>query len=165
MLAEQQQDLFIGLAQLAAVLIGFLAILVVFVREDGRLAPADALRGRSILYNANSVLVGAMVPIVLAANGVEGAQVWRFSGMVMIALSVVPFVEGARFNLRMSIEERRLIGLPTAIISWGGSALTMGLMVVVAIGWTGMGVYVTAAGLGLSIASYNFVTMAVQRWL
>ena len=161
----EQQNMLMGFAQIAAGLMGFLAILVIFVREDGRLAPVDALRSRSILYNAQAVLIGGLLPIILYEAGLEGQVLWQASAGLTLAMSAVPFAEGMRFNLAMPMEDRRQVGLPTAILSWGGSTVASLLMLSVVIGVQESGAYFLAAGVCVAVASYNFVAVAVQRWL
>lgn len=159
-------EVLLGFGQLGAVFVGFISIAVVFVREDGKLAPVDALRARSILHTSILVIIGSIAPLVLNAYGVAPAQSLRGSAALGVLLGLGTSIEGAVYHLRMSLHDRRQAGPIHGAVTWGMSMIGFVLLAAIALGFSDReGDYVLAMSLGIAVSASNFVMLSVQRWL
>lgn len=155
----------IGLAQLGAVFAGFIAIFTAFVQRDGRFTPVESLRVRSMLYASFLTVLASLLPLVLSAFGVAGAEVWRLAAVLFLVLGIAAPIDAARYNLGLKPEQRWRIGRVHFFVTWGLSGATLALLGLIALGYGGAGHYLLCLVMMLGIAATNFLTSTLHRML
>ena len=80
----EDSELFVSLAEIAGVFIGFGALIGFTRRPD--VAPVDRFRINTVVLVGLLVVAAALVPICLARYSLEPADVWRISSFVFLAL-------------------------------------------------------------------------------
>jgi len=155
-------------AELGAAFAGFIAIFLIFARQEGRFSPADSLRIESIVLASFSAVFYSLFPLVLARTGLEGGTVWRVSSVVALASGLFQGSVVARRQIALPAEERGTVGLTHSFITWGlfGVAAVLFSWNVLNLGsppaaWR----YLASLVCILGIAAMNFVTIAFQRLL
>lgn len=162
------RDELILIAELGAAFAGFLAIFLIFARQEGRFSPADSLRVRTIMVTSFSVIFLALIPLALALFQLPEAFVWRASSGVGLAAGFLNSLNIGRAQLQLSRKERAAVGMVHSYVAWGLSAIIGTLWLANVFGfWGGPSVGLHMAGLvgSLGIATSNFVTIAYQRLL
>ena len=109
----EDRELFVSLAQIAGVFIGFGA-LISFTRRAG-VAAADRLRINTVVLVGLLVVAAALVPVCLALYSLEPATVWRVSSFVFLALIwaviLAPFRDPSDRSLLLSQAKAQPIAL------------------------------------------------------
>jgi Na+/melibiose symporter-like transporter len=77
--------LFIAIAEIAGVFVGFGALISVTRRSDVEPAQLGAIR--AVVTAGLTVVVAALIPVVLASYGLEGRTLWFVSSLVFLGLS------------------------------------------------------------------------------
>ncbi len=77
--------MFIAIAEIAGVFVGFGALISVTRRSD--IEPAQLGSIRAVVTAGLTVVVAALIPVVLASYGVEGRTLWFVSSLAFLGLS------------------------------------------------------------------------------
>ena len=149
-------------AEISVTLAGFVSIFVVLARRAGSFRPDFALAIRSILISSIACLFFAALPLVLAALGLSGAALWRFSSAAFFLVGVgVGFYMGS--NMR-GLPADQLLTIFVRI-GWSLAAFLMLTLVANITGWPlppNAGVYLVSVWLLLGIASLNFLDLVFR---
>ncbi len=86
----QDADLFLELAGIAGVFVGFGALIA--VRSGGASGPAEIAPMRAMVSMGVLGVVGALAPVTLSRYGVAGHELWAVSSGLLFAGWVVAFV-------------------------------------------------------------------------
>lgn len=79
------RTLFVAIAEIAGVFVGFGALISVTRRTDVALAQLGAIR--ATVTAGLTVVVAALVPVALSAYGLDGRALWLFSSLAFLGLS------------------------------------------------------------------------------
>lgn len=77
--------MFIAIAEIAGVFVGFGALISVTHRSD--VEPAQLGSIRAVVTGGLTVVVAALIPVVLASYGIEGRTLWFVSSLAFLGLS------------------------------------------------------------------------------
>jgi hypothetical protein len=77
-------DLFVTIAEIAGVFVGFAALISVTGRDD--IAPSQLAQVRAVVTIGLVVVVAALVPVGLASYGLSDAALWRVSSLLFLVL-------------------------------------------------------------------------------
>ena len=161
----QHEALLIGLSQLGAVFAGFIAIALAFSQREEKMDAGDSLRTRSILQSSFCVIFGPLMPLVLHAMEFDEALIWPASGAAGLVLVAVLISGNIHFQIKMTAAERRAAGLSVTLVPWLIAAIGISILAWVTFGDAGAGPYILAVAVALIIASWNFIELALKRWL
>ncbi len=86
----QYADTFETIAEVAIGVAGFASLVLVLTQDRAsQVSAADSMRTRILLVFSLSPILLALLPITLAAGGLEGSTLWRLaSGVMLIAAAV-----------------------------------------------------------------------------
>ncbi|GAA1058936.1 hypothetical protein [Agromyces bracchium] len=110
--------LFVGIAEIAGVFVGFAALISVTGRDE--IAPSQLAQVRAVVTIGLVVIVAALLPVALSAYGLDAPVLWRVSsGLFLVLVWVVMALALRRPENRRSArtQARRSPGL-TAVF-WG----------------------------------------------
>ena len=80
----QDADLFVALAQIAGVFVGFGALISVTRRTE--IEPADLAHIRGVVTIGLAVIIAALIPLGLGRYGVTGHNLWSICSLVFLSL-------------------------------------------------------------------------------
>ena len=158
-------ELLIGLSQLGIGFAGFISIFMVFARRDGKFSTLDSIFVRAILVSSFLIAVGALVPLVVAGFTLPPADVWQYSAIAILLVSLLPTSNSVRKYLALAKGDRANIGVLFSLLAWGLSALIVILYAVVAFGMAGRAWYILALNLNIGLVMVTFATFAIRRLL
>ena len=158
--------LFMAFADLGAVFVGFIAIVLAAVNDDGKLSVVDALRARSILHSGLNVIVGGLAPLAANSYGLDVIESLRLAALISFLMGFGLSIEGMIYNLRMDKADRKKAGYIHGALNWS-FVLLSGVLLIAAITGIGntQGHYILALSLMIFVAGSNFVMIALQKWL
>ncbi len=104
-------------AEIAAALLGFIAIFIALSRSDGRFAESDRHFIQAMVTSAALAIVLALAPRTLALFLAE-AQAWRIAAMVGIGFGGLAMLLQARQQFRMSRDEAVKIHWLWHAVAW-----------------------------------------------
>jgi len=159
-----EEGFLIGVSQLGAAFAGFVAIFLIFVRkEDGRFSPADALRIRALIYTSLLVVVVGLIPVALSFV-VDDSDLWRTSATLALLVGAIAIVDVARCHAAMSKQDRREIVALHAVVTYGLSFASAGLVAGLALGFNaGSAWYVIALMLTVLSVVTTFITLSFKN--
>jgi hypothetical protein len=126
----QDADLFVGLAGIAGVFVGFAALIA--VRSGGPAEPVEVAGMRMMVSMAMLTIVAALAPVALGRYDLTDHQVWALSGALILAGLLLIIVVSSRTpeyraGWATSIAESRLT--PSDVVAWAFYALYMTVLV------------------------------------
>ncbi len=160
-----EETILIGISQLALIFNGFVAIFLVYVRQDGRFSPADSLRIASIIFVGFVALFAALIPLGFWSFGLAASDTWQYSAIVWFVIGLPSTIIIARRQMALSSDDRKEVGYIHTTISWTLNFVSILLIIYIALGFGGAGEYVLALLLMLAIATTNFITISMQKLL
>jgi hypothetical protein len=115
----QDAELFIGLAGIAGVFVGFAALIA--VRSGGPTDPLEVAPMRMVVSMAMLTIVAALAPVTLGRYDLTDHQVWALSSaLVLVGWLLIIVVSSRtpeyRASWATSIAETRLT--PSAVVGW-----------------------------------------------
>jgi hypothetical protein len=115
----QDADLFVGLAGIAGVFVGFAALIA--VRSGGPTDPLEVAPMRMVVSMAMLTIVAALAPVTLGRYDLTDHQVWALSSaLVLVGWLLIIVVSSRtpeyRASWATSIAETRLT--PSAVVGW-----------------------------------------------
>lgn len=110
--------LFVAMAEIAGVFVGFAALISVTGRDEA--SPAQLAQVRAVITIGLVVIVAALVPIVLDGFDMPSSIMWRISGVLFLALVWVVIVLALRRPENRDTARRQARTTPgLAIVFWG----------------------------------------------
>lgn len=125
----QESSLFIGLAQIAGVFVGFAALISATRKREASTTATQMLVGAGLI-----VIVAALVPIALASYGIRPEWVWRASAVAFLAIIWVgwglSYVQStARENLSGHVSETSNLTVGLWLVLELGSQIPLAMIV------------------------------------
>ncbi len=158
-----EENFLLGVSQLGATFMGFVAIFLIFVRQDGRFTPADALRIRALIYTSLLVVAGGLLPVMMFFL-LGGDLAWRAAAATMLVIGSAITVDVARSQLKLSKEDLRELVVLHAVVTYALAFVALALSVVVVLGYGSGGVlYTTALMLTVASVMITFITLAFKN--
>ena len=158
-----EEGFLIGVAQLGATFVGFVAIFLIFVRKDGRFSPAEALRIRALIYTSLLVVLTSLIPVMMSFVVSEGA-LWQISAQLALLLGLISIADVVRAHLAMTKADRAELVLLHAVITYGLALAATALVAALAFGLAaGSAPYVLAVMLTLVSVATTFITLAFKN--
>ena len=122
----QDADLFVGLAGIAGVFVGFAALIA--VRSGGPSDPLEVAPMRMMVSFAMLTIVAALAPVALGRYELTDHQVWALSSaLAWVGFALIPAVSARtpeyRAGWAMSIAASRLT--PSEVLGWAFFGLYM----------------------------------------
>ena len=165
-------DLFLSLAEIAGVFVGFGALIAV---RSATTMGANEVNGiRWVVTTAIWVVIVALAPIIVSSYGLTSPELWRVCSLLALALLVVMMVVFLRTPENQAVLADNLATVPPTL-----TALVMGptvwvpmLLLVVALALVALGpfpnleqaLYLTAVALGLLMGALGmFVAVFWQQ--
>ena len=163
----QGTELFLSLAEIAGVFVGFGALIAV---RSGSVAEAEAFSMiRWVMGSGVWVVVAALAPILLGQYGIASHELWLACSIVALALFVILIVAVGRtpenradVAITVAIVPRAQIVLLMGSTFWLPTAVLMLALAVVVLGLAPgqeQALYLTAIGLGLLQAALQLLVM------
>lgn len=159
----EQQNFFIGFAQLALVLTGFVSVFVVFLIDANEKSRVNTHHAASILVGSLITLLGAFVPIVLFHYGFFDLKLWWWSSALFLALSILYFISMFALTVQLTKEQFKEAGYLHMFSSYTLGFSAAGVALMNLIGTPTPGNYVFALVLNLLVPLIAFMTFSVQR--
>jgi hypothetical protein len=168
----QDTELFLSLAEIAGVFVGFGALIAV---RSGGPSEAGVVTGiRWVMSSAIWVVITALAPIIVDRYGVSGHELWLVSSLLALLLFAVMITVQARTpeNLAEVAATRAATPRAVIVVVYGSTLWLPTVALVLALALVALGVfpgqeqalYLTAVGLGLFMSAiYLFVMVFWQR--
>lgn len=167
----QDTDLFLSLAEIAGVFVGFGALIAI---RSGAAMEADEISSlRWVMSSAIWVVIAALTPILISRYGVAGHELWlACSLLALILLAIVTIVTArapenlADLAATMASTSRREIALVMGSTLWLPMALLVAALALTALGPfpdQEPALYLTAVGLGLFMGALHLFVMVFWR--
>ena len=169
----QDTELFLSLAEIAGVFVGFGALIA--VRSGGPTEAGEVTGIRWVVSNAIWVVIAALAPIIISSYGVTGHQLWLVCSLIALILFVVMMTVNGRTPENRAEIAATLAATPRAIVAvvvygftiWLPTASLVLVLALVALGLFPDGeqaLYLTAVGLGLFMGAMGLLVMVfLQR--
>jgi hypothetical protein len=109
----QGTDLFLSLAEIAGVFVGFGAL--ISVRSGATMGVNDVNSIRWVVTTGIWVVIVALAPIIISSYGLIGHQLWLACSLLALALLVVMIVVFARTPENMAVLADNLATVPPAL--------------------------------------------------
>jgi hypothetical protein len=152
------------LTDFAVALIGFSGIVIaIIIAVHGKnFAPLDHFRTQNMLLGAFGAAFGSLIPLILAAFGFAGDDLWRLSSIflaiiIMLTSMVVPVFSASRLEASV----RKQLSLWVWVLFLGGNGVLSVWLLVSAILAPSPGVFVIALIWQLVMASILFVRLVL----
>ncbi len=168
----QDTELFLALAEIAGVFVGFGALIA--VRGGGPTEAGDITGIRWVMSNAIWVVIAALAPIFITSYGLTGHGLWLVSSLVALALFavIVSVNTVAPENLAEVAAARASVPRAMRVVLFGPTIWLPVVLLVLALALVMLGLfpdqeqalYLTAVGLGLYMGAMGlFVMVFGQR--
>ena len=168
----QDVDLFVHMAEIAGVFVGFGALIA--IRSGGALAAGEVSSLRWVTSSAIWVVIAALVPILVAGYGVTGHQLWLACSLVAVVLYAIFIAVNAtaaenRADLAATLTTTSRVEIvavmgPTFWLPTFALAGALALVVLGIFPEREQAIYLSAVGLGLFMSALHlFVTVFWQR--
>jgi hypothetical protein len=156
-----QTELFLSLAEIAGVFVGFGALIA--VRGGGGMRASEINDVRWVVTTAIWVVIAALAPVVVSSYGATGHELWVWCSLVALVLLVVMMVVfGVTPENRADVADN-LANTPRALIVavmlptfWAPFLLLMAALLAVVLGAIPdheQAIYLTAVALGLLMSA------------
>jgi hypothetical protein len=162
----QDTELFLSLAEIAGVFVGFGALIA--VRSGGSTDPGEVMGIRWLVSVAMWVVVAALAPVIVSRYDLAGHEIWLVCSLVALAMWVAVLVVNG-----LSPEYRLEVARASRAQILGEEALgallyvpMLGALILVALGPVPdqePALYFTAVGLGLFLAALGLLLMVFSQ--
>jgi len=155
-------------AEVAAAIVGFVAIFLVLVRGEEKFPAEDAIRIRGLIMSALIGIFASLLPIAIAETNLDEELVWIInSATFLLMLGGLSSYTAVR-HFQLSNTARDNIPLTNLIVGWTCAAtasllLASNLLQVPILGYSFS--YTLSLLLVLSVGATNFYTIAIQKLL
>jgi hypothetical protein len=168
----QDTELFLSLAEIAGVFVGFGALIA--VRGGGPTEAGDVTGIRWVMSTAIFVVIAALTPILVGSYGASSHDLWLACSLLALILFAVVMIVNARTPENRAELAANLASTPRAVIvlSYGTTIWLPTAALVLALSLVLLGyfpdqeqaLYLTAVGLGLFVSAMGlFVMVFGQR--
>ncbi|GAA4045138.1 hypothetical protein [Agromyces indicus] len=125
--------LFVVMAEIAGVFVGFAALISVTGRDE--VSPAQLAQVRAVVTIGLVVIVASLVPIVLDSYGMPSSSMWRISGLLFLALVWVVIVLALRRPENRDTARAQARSAPgLAVVFWGVLEVAIQVPLVLVVG-------------------------------
>jgi hypothetical protein len=162
----QDVDLFLSLAEIAGVFVGFAAL--ISVRSGGASEAHEVAYIRSVVWLGLWVVIAALAPVVVSRYDLTGHAVWLACSLIALAL----FVGGFILNRRTPEHRADMASYPRSFVL-GGTILVASFVIPVAVALIliVLGVvphqepalYITAVALVLFFAAFALLSLVFTQ--
>jgi hypothetical protein len=167
----QDTELFLSLAEIAGVFVGFGALIA--VRSGGSMETSEVNNIRWVVTIAIWVVIVALAPVFVSGYGVTGHELWLVGSLLALALFVVMIVVYGRTpetraqtadvfattsRAKVALEAAMLFWLPTALL-----VLVLALVVLGLLPEQEQALYLTAVGFGLFMGAVSLLSTAFAQ--
>ena len=143
------------IAEIAATLMGFIAVFLVLSDREGRFAESDRHFIQALVVNGSMAIVFALLPRGLSFF-VLGEELWTVSLVVVALIATFAASYQVRVQLKMSREEAARIHWGWHVTAWGLAAIA-GIFVIA-------GLFGLADAIGMYVGATSFVAL-IQLWM
>ena len=163
----QDRDLFLSLAEIAGVFVGFGALIA--VRGGGPTQTGDVTGIRWVMSNAIWVVIAALTPIFVSSYGPTGHELWLVCSLLALVLFAVMIAVNtlAPENLAELAAARAATPRATRVVVFGPTIWLPVLLLALALALAMLGffpdqeqaLYLTAVGSGLFMSAMGLFVM------
>jgi hypothetical protein len=163
--------LFLSLAEIAGVFVGFGALIA--IRSRAGMTASDINGVRWVVTTAIWVVIVALAPIIVSSYGLKSHDLWLVSSLLALTLLVVMLVVFARTPENLAVLADNLATVPPAVTAlvmvptfWAPLVLLVLALVVVALGPFPdheQALYLTAVALGLFMGAVGLFVNVFWR--
>jgi hypothetical protein len=151
-------------AEIAATYLGFIAVFIVFSRNDGRFAESDKHFIQGIVISSTSAIVFALLPRVLI-QFFDAARVWDISVITALILGTIVTLYQAWSQFVMSAEESKKVHWSWHVPAWAFAALSFVLILAALLGMIPkIGAYTAATTSLLAVAIWCFIAIVFRKF-
>lgn len=155
-------------AEVAAALVGFIAIFLVLVRREEKFPAEDAIRIRVMVLVGFAGISMSLLPIAIAEINLDNVQVWVISSAAFIVMigSIAAYTAVRHFQLPDTSREN--IPWSNLLIGWSCAAAAAGLLASNVLQMPIFGYsfsYTASLLLVLAVGATNFYIIAIQKLL
>jgi hypothetical protein len=164
-------ELFLSLAEIAGVFVGFGALIA--VRSGGPTQAGEITGIRWVMSNAIWVVIAALTPILVSSYGVSGHELWlTCSLLAMVLFAVIVSVNGrAPENLAELAAARATTPRATRVVTYAPTIWLPVVLLALALALVALGpvpgqeqaLYLTAVGLGLFMGAMGLFVMVFEQ--
>ena len=151
-------------AEIAATYLGFIAVFIVFSRDDGRFAESDKHFVQGLVVTATSAIVFALLPRVLV-NFYPDKLVWNYSLLSMLIIGTIVTAYQAWSQFVMSEEEAKKVHWGWHFVGW---AIAVAMMLLVVAGVVRLlpttGAYVAAVTSLILVSIWTFIAIVFRKF-
>lgn len=167
-----EKDLFLSLAEIAGVFVGFGALIAVRSARPTEVSDVNNLRW--VMTTGIWVVISALAPTIVASYGLGGRELWLVCSLLALALFAVMIVVFARTPENVAQVRVELATTPPIVTAlWAAPTIWLPMIsLVIALGLVVLGLlpdqssalYVTAVALGLYMGATGlFIAVFGQR--
>ncbi len=152
------------LTDFAVALIGFSGIVIaIIIAVNGKkFAPLDHFRTQSMLLGAFGAAFGSLIPLILAAFGFSGDDLWRLSSILLAVIIILTSMVGPVFAASLlEASVRKQLSLWVWILFLGGNGAMVLWLFINVMQTASPGVFVIALIWQLVLASILFVRLVL----
>ena len=167
----QDTDLFLSLAEIAGVFVGFGALIA--VRSGATMETSEVNNIRWVVTIAIWVVIVAAAPVIVSSYGVTGHELWLVCSLLALALLLVMIVvygrapeNRAEVAETLATQPRAKIALKAVMVVWLPTALLVLALVLVVLGplpSQEQALYLTAVGLGMFMGAVAMLFIAFSQ--
>ena len=155
-------------AEVAAAIVGFVAIFLVLVQREEKFPAEDAIRIRVMILTAFVGICASLLPIAIAQTNLDEETVWIVSSAIFLLMLGGVASYTALRHFQLSNTARDNIPLMNLIVGWVCAAIATFLLAsnflqVPILGYSFS--YTVSLLLVLSVGATNFYTIAIQKLL
>lgn len=159
--AFDQLDL---IAEIAAALLGFIAIFLALSKTDGRFAASDRHFIQALVLSSSLAIILALAPRAISLFGAADTA-WRSAAVVALSLGSVVMILQGRLQLKMSREESAEIHWLWHVGAWALGVASASLFVLALIDSSQIvAYYVSAVSLMLPLSLWVFIGVVFRRF-
>ena len=152
------------LAEVAAAFLGFIAIFIMFSRDDGRFAESDKHFVQGLVVTATSVIILCLLPRVLSLFFPEAA-VWEICVFVVVVLGPIIAAYQAWDQFIMPHEEAIKVHWGWHVPGWTLTVFSFLFLIAAALGLLAAdGGYMVAMTLLLSVTLWCFIAIVFRKF-
>jgi uncharacterized membrane protein (DUF373 family) len=162
----QDTDLFLSLAEIAGVFVGFGAL--ISVRSGGPSDAHEVTYIRSVVTIAIWVVVAALAPIIVSRYDISGHDLWLACGLLALLLLLVIWIVNERTTesreLGAAYSRAELLGVAASNLAF--TIPMIGALILVVLGVfpdQEPALYLTAVGLGLFLGALTLLLLVVSQ--
>jgi len=95
-----------AITEFAIVVAGFAGLVVAIAQRGGRVHPLDRYRMVTMLLYSFTAAFGALLPTIMHSFEIEGAKVWRLSGLCLALLVAANLIATQRYQRILTDDQR-----------------------------------------------------------